>query len=146
MVRGTVTLWLDRRIIPDADPAEAEATLRALINATIAEIPGVACRITRLLLAEPLVRVDGTDRLATIVAGHASDVIGETIATFGVPLFTDARHYSTAGIPTVMYGAGPRTVLESNVHKADEHVDLGDLAKATEVVARALAELLRDET
>ncbi len=146
VVPGTVTLRLDRRIIPDEDPAEAEATLRALINATIAEIPGVACRITRLLLAEPLVRVDGTDRLATIVAGHASDVIGETIATFGVPLFTDARHYSTAGIPTVMYGAGPRTVLESNVHKADEHVDLGDLAKATEVVARALAELLRDET
>ena len=76
---------------------------------------------------------------------HASDVIGETIGTYGVPLFTDARHYSTAGIPTVMYGAGPRSVLESNVHKADEHVDLGDLAKATEVVALALAELLRGE-
>ena len=44
-----------------------------------------------------------------------------------------------------MYGAGPRSVLESNVHKADEHVDLGDLAKATKVVALAVAELLRGE-
>ncbi len=145
VVPGTVILRLDRRVIPDEDPAQVEDTLRALIEGRVAEMPGIACRITRLLLAEPLVRVDGTDRLAEIVARHASDVIGETIGTYGVPLFTDARHYSTAGIPTVMYGAGPRTVLESNVHKADEHVDLGDLAKATEIVARALAELLRGD-
>jgi len=145
VVPGSVILRLDRRIIPDEDPAEVEGTLRALIQATVADMPGIACTITRLLLAEPLVRVDGTDRLAAIIARHASDVIGETIGTYGVPIFTDARHYSTAGIPTVMYGAGPRTVLESNVHKADEHVDLGDLATATEVVARALVELLRGE-
>jgi acetylornithine deacetylase/succinyl-diaminopimelate desuccinylase-like protein len=143
VVPGSVILKLDRRIIPDEDPAEVEGTLRALIQATVADMPGIASTITRLLLAEPLVRVDGTDRLAAIVARHASDVIGETIGTHGVPIFTDARHYSTAGIPTVMYGAGPRTVQESNVHKADEHVDLGDLAIATEVVALALAELLR---
>ena len=146
VVPGAVILRLDRRVIPDEDPAEIEGALRALIETSVAALPGIGCRITRLLLAEPLVRVDGTDRLATILAGHASAVIGETIATFGVPLFTDARHYSTAGIPTVMYGAGPRSVLESNVHMADEHVDLGDLATATEVVARALAELLGSET
>lgn len=145
VVPGNVILWLDRRIIPDEDPSEVEASLRALINAAVTDLPGIACTITRLLLAEPLVRVAGTDRLADIVARHASAVIGETIGTYGVPLFTDARHYSTASIPTVMYGAGPRSVLESNVHKADEHVDLGDLAKATEVIALALAELLGDE-
>jgi acetylornithine deacetylase/succinyl-diaminopimelate desuccinylase-like protein len=142
VVPGRVVLKLDRRIIPDEDPAEVEASLRALIRATVADMPDIGCTIDRALLAEPLVRVDGTDKLADIVARHASDVIGEPIGTYGVPIFTDARHYSSAGIPTVMYGAGPRTVLESNVHKADEHVDLGDLAKATEVVARALAELL----
>ncbi len=145
VVPGTVILRLDRRVIPDEDPAQVEDTLRALIEGRVAEMPGITCRITRLLLAEPLVRVDGTDRLAGIVARHARDVLGEAIGTYGVPLFTDARHYSTAGIPTVMYGAGPRTVLESNVHKADEHVNLGDLAKATEVIARALAELLRGD-
>ncbi len=145
VVPGAVVLRLDRRIIPDEDPAEVEGALRSLIEARVADLPGITCRISRLLLAEPLVRVDGTDRLAGILARHASDVIGETIGTCGVPLFTDARHYSTAGIPTVMYGAGPRSVVECNVHRADEHVDLGDLAKATEVVARALAELLRGE-
>ena len=40
----------------------------------------------------------------------------------GVPLYTDARLYAEAGIPTVLYGAGPRTLLEANGHAADEHV------------------------
>jgi succinyl-diaminopimelate desuccinylase len=42
-----------------------------------------------------------------------------------------------------MYGAGPRTVLESNAKRADEHVVLDDLKRATKVVARALYDLLR---
>jgi acetylornithine deacetylase/succinyl-diaminopimelate desuccinylase-like protein len=42
----------------------------------------------------------------------------------------------------VLYGCGPRTVLESNAKRADEHIDLEDLRRATKVVARALADLL----
>ena len=59
-----------------------------------------------------------------------------------MPLYTDARHYSAAGIPTVLYGAGPRSMLEANAHRADERVKLDDVFKATEVVAGALADLL----
>ena len=47
-----------------------------------------------------------------------------------------------AGVPTVLYGAGPRTLEEANGHRADERLQLDDLYKATEVVALALAELL----
>ena len=54
----------------------------------------------------------------------------------------DARLYSEAGIPTVLYGAGPRTLLEANGHRADEKLELNDLHKATRVVALALADLL----
>ena len=61
----------------------------------------------------------------------------------GVPLYTDARHYSAAGIPTVLYGAGPRSMLEANAHRADERVKLDDVFKATEVMAGALADLLQ---
>jgi succinyl-diaminopimelate desuccinylase len=59
-----------------------------------------------------------------------------------VPIYTDARLYSAAGIPTVLYGAGPRTLLEANGHRADEKLKLDDLDKATRVVALALADLL----
>ena len=47
------------------------------------------------------------------------------------------------GIPAVIYGAGPRTVFESNAKRADEHLVLEDLRRATKVVARTLLDLLQ---
>ena len=46
------------------------------------------------------------------------------------------------GVPAVIYGAGPRTVLESNAKRADEHLQLSDLRGPTQVVARTLFDLL----
>ena len=46
------------------------------------------------------------------------------------------------GIPGVIYGAGPRTVRESNAKRADEHLQLDDLKRATKVIARTLKDLL----
>ena len=63
----------------------------------------------------------------------------------GVPIYTDARHYSEAGIPTVLYGAGPRTLEEANGHRADENLVLDDLHKATEVVALTFLDLLGEK-
>jgi hypothetical protein len=40
-------------------------------------------------------------------------VFGEPIPALGTPLYTDVRLFCEAGIPGVIYGAGPRTVLES---------------------------------
>ena len=59
-----------------------------------------------------------------------------------MPIYTDARLYTSAGVPAVLYGAGPRTLVEANGHRADEKLVLADLHKATEVVALALADLL----
>jgi succinyl-diaminopimelate desuccinylase len=73
---------------------------------------------------------------------HARAVLGDTPPEVGTPLYTDVRLYGAAGVPAVIYGAGPRTVLESNAKRADEHLDLSDLRAATKVVARVLAELL----
>lgn len=42
----------------------------------------------------------------------------------------------------MIYGAGPRSVLESNAKRADEHIVLDDLLKATKVVARSLLDLM----
>ena len=74
---------------------------------------------------------------------HGEAVFGEPIAECGTPLYADARLYGERGIPAVIYGAGPRTLLESNAKRSDEHVKLDDLRKATKVVARTLLDLLR---
>jgi succinyl-diaminopimelate desuccinylase len=142
VVPDAVTLRLDRRIIPEEDSAEVERDLARLIRESVADLPGIGCAVRRIMLAEPLQPVPGLERLALPLQRNAEAVFGEPIATYGVPLYTDARHYAAAGIPTVLYGAGPRTLTEANAHAADERLPLADLCKATEVVALTLLDLL----
>ncbi len=69
-------------------------------------------------------------------------VLDVDVPLTGVPLYTDARHYAAAGIPIVLYGAGPRSILEANAHNANENLRLNDLSAATKIVALACADLL----
>jgi len=73
---------------------------------------------------------------------RAAAVFGEPIPATATPLYTDARLYAEAGVPIVLYGAGPRTILEANAKRADENLVLEDLKRATIVVAWALSDLL----
>lgn len=143
VVPDRVTLRLDRRIIPEESPAEAESQLRALIATASENRPGITVEINRILLAEPLLELPGAARMIIALRTHAEEEFGVPIRVHGVPLYTDARHYSSAGIPTVVYGAGPRTLQEANGHMADECLRLSDLKKATAVVALTLADLLK---
>jgi acetylornithine deacetylase/succinyl-diaminopimelate desuccinylase-like protein len=143
VVPDAVTLRLDRRMIPEEDPAAAEQELVALIEESVAGRPGIACRVRRIMLALPLKPVPGLERLVEPLQRNATAVLGEPVPVYGVPLYTDARHYAAAGIPTMLYGAGPRTLTEANAHAANERLPLSDLRKATEVIALTLLDLLR---
>ena len=142
VVPDRVVFRLDRRIIPDEIPGAAERFIRALIEQSVRKQPGIRVNIRRILFAEPFVPRPGQERLVESISRHARDVLGVEVKPHGVPLYTDARHYSEAGIPTVLYGAGPRTLEEANGHRADENLKLDDLYKATEVVARTFVDLL----
>jgi acetylornithine deacetylase/succinyl-diaminopimelate desuccinylase-like protein len=144
VVPDRVAFRIDRRIIPEEDAAEAEQALTRQIRASAARWPGIRCNVRRILLAVPFVPIPGQEKLVAAIARHANLIMGEAVAPQGVPIYTDARLYSTAGIPTVVYGAGPHTLLEANGHRADEKLRLEDLYKATRVVALALADLLLD--
>jgi succinyl-diaminopimelate desuccinylase len=80
--------------------------------------------------------------LVDAIQKHGQTVFGEPIPAMGTPLYTDVRLFCEAGIPGVVYGAGPRTVLESNAKRSDEHLNLEDLRRATKVIARTLSDLL----
>jgi acetylornithine deacetylase/succinyl-diaminopimelate desuccinylase-like protein len=142
VVPDAVSLRLDRRMIPEEDGAEVERRLGLLIRESVAGLPGIRCAVRRIMLAEPLKPAPGLERLVTPLQRNAEAVFGEPIPASGVPLYTDARHYAAAGIPTVLYGAGPRTLIEAGAHAADERLPLADLRKATEVVALTLLDLL----
>ena len=143
VVPGKVVLKLDRRMIPEENPAEVEATIRKVIADAAAACPGITVEIKRLLLANSMQPLAGNAALVAALQRHGEAVFGEPIPTSGTPLYTDVRLYGEHGIPAAIYGAGPRTVFESNAKRADEHLVLEDLRRATKVVARTLLDLLR---
>ena len=142
VVPGKVVFKLDRRMIPEEQPAVVEAAIRETIQDVAAQCPGITVEIRRLLLAKSMKPLPGNKPLVDAIRQHGQAVFGQPIPARGTPLYTDVRLYAEAGIPGVIYGAGPRTVLESNAKRADERLELEDLRRATKVIARVLLDLL----
>jgi succinyl-diaminopimelate desuccinylase len=143
VVPGMVSFKLDRRMIPEENAAEVEADIRRVLQEAAAATPGITIEIKRLLLANSMRPLPGNQPLVSAIQKHGEEIFGEPIPAMGTPLYTDVRLYGEAGIPGVIYGAGPRTVLESHAKRSDERVVLEDLRRATKVVARTLADLLQ---
>ena len=146
VVPGKVVFKLDRRMIPEENPTEVEADIRRIIESTAAafraESGGISVEIKRLLLANSMKPQAGNKPLVDAIQKHGKELFGQDIPAMGTPLYTDVRLYAEAGIPGVIYGAGPRTVLESHAKRNDERLVLEDLRRATKVLARTLADLL----
>ena len=148
VIPGKVVLKLDRRMIPEEDPEQVEMSLRETIAQAAASFnpprggKALQVDVRRMLLARSMKPLPGNAPLVAAIQQHGQQVFGEPIPAVGTPLYTDVRLYGEHGIPGVIYGAGPRTVRESNAKRADEHLELADLRRATKVVARALGDLL----
>ena len=142
VVPGKVTMKMDRRMIPEEDPVAVEAQVRALIEDAVQGEPGIRIEIRRLLLSHALRPLPGSEQLVANLQKNALAILGETIPAQGTPLYADARLYGEHGIPAVLYGAGPRTVPESNAKKADERLALEDLRRASKIVALTLLDFL----
>jgi succinyl-diaminopimelate desuccinylase len=149
VVPGTVIFKLDRRMIPEENPQEVEANIRQVIAQAVSEFnqgrasdSQVNIDIKRLLMAHAMKPLAGNAPLVNAIQNHGSQIFGEPIPAMGTPLYTDVRLYVEKGIPGVIYGAGPRTVLESHAKRADERLNLEDLRKATKVISRTLLDLL----
>ncbi|MCU0958164.1 MAG: M20/M25/M40 family metallo-hydrolase [Hydrogenophaga sp.] len=148
VIPGKVVLKLDRRMIPEEDPSEVEASIRRTIEDAVASYrpprggADIRVDIRRILLARAMKPLTGNAPLVQAIQKHGQALFGEPIPALGTPLYTDVRLYVERGIPGVIYGAGPRTVRESNAKRADEHLELADLRRATKVIARTLSDLL----
>lgn len=147
VVPDTITMRVDRRLIPEEKGGKVERELIALVKRAAkgkgSEGKGIKVECRRIILAEPLKPRPGVKRLVEAIQRHAKRELKVAVQETGVPLYTDARHYSAAGIPTVLYGAGPRSILEANAHSANEHIKLSDLKAATKIVEASLRDLLK---
>ncbi|SFG01831.1 acetylornithine deacetylase or succinyl-diaminopimelate desuccinylase [Duganella sp. CF458] len=145
VVPGKVVMKMDRRMIPEEDPVAVEAQVRKLIEEAVQDEPGIRLEVKRLLLSHALRPLPAGEKLVANLQKNARQVLGEDIPAVGTPLYADARLYGEQGIPAVLYGAGPRSVPESNAKKADEKLLLEDLRKATKIVALTLLDFLAAE-
>ena len=143
VVPDRLTLRMDRRMIPEENPAAVEARVRSLIEDSVRGMDGIRVEIRRLLLANALTPLHGHEKLVAAIQKHGTRVFGEPIPAVGVPLYADARLYGEHGVPIVMYGAGPRTISESNAKRPDENLLLEELRRATHVVASSVHDLLQ---
>jgi acetylornithine deacetylase/succinyl-diaminopimelate desuccinylase-like protein len=143
VVPDRIAIRLDRRLIPEEDGAKVERELIGLIGRSASQHPGISVECRRIILAEPLKPLPGVEKLVDPLRHHAEAEFRTKIEVKGVPLYTDARHYSAVGIPTVLYGAGPRSIIEANAHGANEHMNLSDLKSATKVIEATLRDLLK---
>ena len=143
VVPDRLMLRMDRRMIPEENPAEVEARLRSLIERAAASHDGIRVEIRRLLRANALKPLPGHEKLLGSIQKHARRAFGADVPAVGVPLYADARLYGEHGVPIVMYGAGPRTLTESNAKQPDENLLLEDLRRATHVVASTVYDLLQ---
>ncbi len=149
VIPGRVTFKLDRRMIPEENSQNVETSIRETITKSVEAFnkahphqAHVELDIKRILLAESMKPQAGQQPLIDALQKHAGTIFETDIPVVGTPLYTDVRLYAANGIPGVIYGAGPKTVLESHAKRADERLKLEDLKRATRVIARTLYDLL----
>ncbi|WHZ04018.1 ArgE/DapE family deacylase [Neobacillus sp. YX16] len=144
VVPDECTIRVDRRLIPEEDYIAAEAEFRELVQQAVSDIPGIKIEIRKILHAKSFGPVSKDTPVVQALAANWKLILkgdGE-LPVHGVPLYTDARHFFAAGIPTIMFGVGPKVLEEANGHRADENIRLSDLQAATKIISCTLYDLL----
>ncbi|MFC4766727.1 ArgE/DapE family deacylase [Effusibacillus consociatus] len=145
VVPDQCTIRIDRRLIPEENGDQVESEIRQLVEQTVNHYKGVKVNAQRILLANSFGPVSEDTPLIQTLSDNWKKMMEGQLAIHGVPIYADARHFAEVGVPVVMFGAGPRTLLEANGHRADEHVRAEDVIKATKIVALTLYDLLKGE-
>jgi succinyl-diaminopimelate desuccinylase len=79
VVPGKVMFKLDRRMIPEENPAEVEANIRKVIADAAAERKGITIDIKRLLLANSMRPLPGNQPLVEAIQKHGEALFGRKI-------------------------------------------------------------------
>lgn len=143
VVPDLCTIRIDRRLVPEEEGELVEVQIREIVEKVANKYKGIQVEIDRVLLAKSFGPTPEDSQLIQTLSENWKEIMNGELIINGVPLYADARLFSEAGIPTVMFGAGPRTLLEANGHRANEHVRVDDLLKATKIVALTLYDLLK---
>lgn len=135
---------IDRRLIPEEDAEQAELDFRKVVERAVKDIQGIKIEIRKILHAESFGPVPEDSPLIETLSANWQSIMKEKgeLSINGVPIYADARHFYAKGIPTIMFGVGPKLLEEANGHRADENIRLENLVDATKIIACTLYDLL----
>lgn len=144
MAPSEVEIWVDRRVTPAEDIESVRCGLAELLSAHAGkDLTELDLELVRL--ASPMRSMPEQGHFLSLLRDQAKVVSGRELKDIESPLYTDARWYSGADIPTIMYGAGESDIRASGVNAANERVPLDYLHEATNVLAQAMARFLTEE-
>jgi succinyl-diaminopimelate desuccinylase len=109
VVPDRVVFRLDRRMVPEENPAEVEAELRAVIARAAGLHPDAKVAVRRILLAEPLTPTPAGAKLTETLCRRASRVMGEPVAASGVP----SARWALAS--SIVWGPAPTSACRSRI-------------------------------
>lgn len=143
MAPHEVDVWIDRRVSPEEQLQAARDELLSLINANVESSNArVTCEVVRM--AEPM-RATGKQRhFLDLLREEAKLAFGKELTVAGSPLYTDARWFSSAGIPTIMYGAGEADIQVSGANGINERVPEECVEQAMVILARAMVRVVTE--
>lgn len=129
------SIYIDRRIIPGEEPAQAAAEIREIAESAVADMSGIAVEAAVKEGALPAT-VSSPDEPLVRAMLEANRRLGLNTEPTGFSMATDGRFFAKAGYPTIIYGPGDPKLA----HIPDEWVGVDELLEATR--AYALSALL----
>ncbi|OJU51492.1 MAG: hypothetical protein BGO03_09250 [Mesorhizobium sp. 61-13] len=143
MSPGEVEIWVDRRLTPEETLGVARAELEGIFSKT-ASSRGTTLSVETVRMAEPMRPAPDQDAFVRILSEEGKSTNGRDLPLAVSTLYTDARWFSNAGIPTIMFGAGESDISVSRANGADERVPEHCLSDAAAILARAIVRHLLD--
>ncbi len=137
VVPDRCAIFIDRRLVPGEEPAETTAEIRAIAEKAVSAIPGISVEVSPSWEMRPATMSDPNGELAQAMLA-ANRFLGLSTELTGFSMATDGRHFSAAGIPTIIYGPGDPKLA----HIPDEWVGIDEVLEATRAYALAALALL----
>lgn len=124
---------VDCRVAPGRDPDAAAAELDGVVDAALAERPGVSWTREVEIRVSPF-ETSAEGALVAALRGAHAEVCGAPCRLAGMRATTDAAAYAAHGVPAVIYGAGDL----ADAHRANERVELAAVVTAARVLLETM--------
>ncbi|HZY94048.1 MAG TPA: ArgE/DapE family deacylase [Candidatus Bathyarchaeia archaeon] len=137
IIPDTFEILVDRRFIPEENPARVEAEIKRVLKDFVVKNREVKVTMKKILGYDPMM-TEPSNPLVRVVGRAARKVLGTSARPTGSQGSTDMAAVSRLGIPVTALGA---TRQDSNIHGINEHVRVNDLVNVTKILVYSYLQL-----